>query len=168
MVVTTRTWARRGVAIGFVAFAILLYEAPNIALLAYKLGLPPVEPVVNGIRVDVRNGWYPAARNDSIVGRILYPSESPPLVTFHRPSIIWPWRKEGFMAMSYTKPVEAGNVESSLAKEWGKVVLLRSNPTTTPTRRLYVLPEVGLGFLMDDTRNLDDIVALSKIGDSNK
>lgn len=158
----------RWLSIGVLIVVLILYQAPNLALLAYKAGLPLANTDQLGVQVKVRNGWYPVASSDSLLGKAAFPPAGPPLVAFHRPSLIWPWTAETFALMSYRKPVDAAAVESTKEMPWGRAMLIKANPVANPAQRLFAVPDLGVGVLLENPNVLDDIVALARVQGSPK
>jgi hypothetical protein len=142
---------------------LLLYHAPNLALMAYKGGFPIADADLLGVEIRVANGWYPVASSDSLLGKALLPTAGPPLVVFQRPSLIWPWRGELFAVKSYRSVVDKSSVQQVKQAAWGQAMLLRPNPGDDPDQRLFAVPSHGVGIVVNDQKILDDIVVLRKI-----
>lgn len=151
-----RTWAVAVIAV------LLLYQAPNLALMAYKGGFSMANADLLGIEISVANGWYPVASSNSFLGKALLPTAGPPLVVFQRPSLIWPWRGELFAVKPYRRTVD-GSVQEVKQVAWGQAMLLKPSPDDDPNQHLFAVPSHGIGIVVRDQRVLDDIVALRKI-----
>lgn len=150
----------------FSAFLVLaallgLYQAPNLALLAYKLGMPMVDGKRLNIQIDVRNAWYPIASNDSAIGKLMLPSQ-PSMIAFHRPSIVWPWRADVFAVMAYRRPVDESEVEARIESTWGHALLIKEASQSSSSRRLYAVPEIGVALLLNDSTVVGDIATLRR------
>lgn len=158
----------RRLAIGALIIVLIFYQAPNLALLAYKAGLPLANSEQLGVQVKVRNGWYPVASTDSLLGRATFPPAGPPLVAFHRPSLIWPWTAETFALMSYRKPVDAAVVESTKETPWGRTMLIKAYPAAGSAQRLVVVPGLEVGILLENPSVLDDIEMIARVSGSPK
>lgn len=158
----------RRLAIGTLIVMLIIYQAPNLALLAYKAGLPLANSEQLGVQVKIRNGWYPVASTDSLLGRAAFPPAGPPLVAFHRPSLVWPWTAETFALMSYRKPVDAAVVESTKETPWGRTMLIKGNPAVGSAQRLFVVPGLEVGILLENPSVLDDIEMIARVSGSPK
>ncbi len=150
---------RKVFGIGLVVIALLLYQAPNLALLAHLAGLSLAKPKHLGVDVAMKGGWYPIASNDTLLGKISIPNNAPPMVAFHRPTLLWPWKADVFAIMAL-KSLDPNMAESSQTFPWGTATLLK--PTTDDPRRLYAVNGLGVGILVNDLEPLRDIVALRK------
>lgn len=151
--------AKQRLSIGLLIFALLLYQAPNLALLAYHAGFPLVEPGGIGLNVTVRNGWYPLATNVSVIGRISIPEDAPQMITFHRPSILWPWKADVFAVITMKDKIDPKRIESTQVYKWGAASLLRS--VSSDPIRLHAVPDARAGVLTTRPDTLQDIEVLA-------
>lgn len=158
---------KQRITIGLLIVVLAVYQAPNLALLAYKAGMPLVDTDLLGVEVKVRNGWYPAVSSESLLGKATLPRAGPPLVAFHRPSLIWPWQTDVFAVMSYRKPIDTAAIESAKEMPWGRTVLVKASPPENP-KRLFAVPDLGVGLLLEDQSVLDDIVTLKSATKNSK
>lgn len=150
---------RKRLTIALLVVVALLYQAPNVALLAHSAGLSLAEPRRLGIDIQVKNGWYPIATNGSLIGRMSLPDGAPPMVAFHRPTVLWPWSADVF-AIVAVKSVDPKSVEGTQTFPWGTASLLRAE--SNDPRRLYAVNGLGVGILVGSPDPLHDIVALRK------
>ncbi len=141
----------------------LVYQLPNLALLAHRGGFVLVETKKTiGVDITTRGGWYPVASTDSSLGRLLLPEKAPAMVAYHNPSLLLPWRRKVFAVMSLSIPPEAATIESNRTMPWGEVALVK--PRGQTAERLYVIPALGIGILTASPEVLDDIVGVSARG----
>jgi len=150
---------RKGLTIAVLIVVVLIYQAPNVALLAHSGGLSLAEPRMLGIDVQLKDGWYPIATNGSLIGRMSIPDDAPPMIAFHRPTVLWPWKADVF-AIIALKSVDPKSVESTQTFPWGTAALLK--PASNDPRRLYAVSGLGVGILVSNPDPLQDIVALKK------
>jgi hypothetical protein len=150
---------RKALTIGFLVIAALLYQAPNLALVAHLAGLSLAKPDNVGVDVTMKGGWYPIAANNSLLGRISIPNNAPPMVAFHRPTLVWPWKADVFAIMAL-KSVDPKSIESTQTFPWGTATLLK--PTGNDPRRLYAVSGLAVGILVSDPGPLQDIVTFKK------
>jgi hypothetical protein len=147
------------------AILFLIYQAPNIALLAYKSGVPIANTDRLGVKVTVRNGWYPVASTDSLLGKIFFTQGGHYVVLYHRFSSFRPWKQEMFAIMAYPKSVNPNLVEATREVPWGRVMLIKAIPSADPGPPLYAVPNLGVGILTEDVSVLSDIVTISSARD---
>lgn len=134
------------------------FEAPNLALLAYKAGIPIASTEVLGVEVEVRNGWYPVLSSDSVLGKAVFRSGGPPLVTFHRHSIVFPWRTEVLGIMYYKLPPNMV-IEATQEMPWGTAMKVKARPAGV-TQSLFAVPGLDVGILVEAPGVLEDIKVL--------
>src|SRR6267143_5943331 len=150
---------RKGLTIGLLVGAGLLYQAPNIALVAHYAGLSLAGPRKLGIDVKLKDSWYPIASNESLLGKMTIPNDAPPMVAFHRPTLLWPWKTDVF-AIIALKSLDRKSIESTQTFPWGTAALLK--PTGNDPRRLYAVSGINVGILVSNPEPLQDIVVLKK------
>jgi hypothetical protein len=70
--------------------------------------------------------------------------------------------------MAYSKPVVADAIELTKDAPWGRAMLIKANPTGNPAQRLFAVPDLRIGILVDDSSVVDDIVALDRVTSTPK
>ena len=161
MIIARRS--RRVIWFVVLVIGIVIYQAPNIALLAHKAGLSIASTDRLGVRLIVGNDWYPVASTDSLLGRLLLSQGGNHVVLYHRYSSIQPWKQEMFAVMAYSTLVDSSLVEATKETPWGRVLLIKALDSADPSTRLYAAPDFGIGFLVGNFGVLSDIQSVIKV-----
>ncbi len=144
------------------AVVAVMYFLPAILYVSYRAGFEIVNPkAVLGITLDIDNGWYPIATSDTQLGRLMNVSPSPRTVVFYKNNWLVPWNSEEAFISEYAKAENSDMSSGMYVKiddfKWGKAALVKDEITRTPSRKLVVLPEYGIGISANDLRILGDI-----------
>lgn len=142
-----------------------IYFLPCLFYASDKFGIDTVNTEKTiGAQIKFKAHWFPLASSNTLLGKLLIPSDLPQTVIYCKIDWVSPWDcDQVWVSKSKAWEIKEGSDKFATERQysWGKVGIVKDEVAKTPGGKLGVVQGVGIGISGSNLNILDDIIKIN-------